>query len=129
MDNVIIQSADSAGRLTFSDTEGDYFTAAYDSPDLRVSKRVWGYTDCELLVDLFRSMALDWKGWDGERRWSSVEGEFTVAGTSDRLGHIKLALRFVQFEGREPWKAEPVLNVEAGQLDAIAENVRRFFTP
>jgi hypothetical protein len=126
--DVFIQSADSAARLALSSIDGDYFTATFESPHLRVSKRVWGYTDCQFLADLFRSLAQDWKGWEGERTWESIEGEFGVSASSDRLGHIRLKLRFREVEGREPWMAEPALNVEAGQLNAIADAVQRFFT-
>lgn len=127
MNEIIIKSADTAAKLVFTNVEGDYFTALYESPELRVSRRIWGYTDCELLVDLFEYMAKEWKGWEGEKEWASIEGEFALSCLSDKKGHIHLKLRFVQFEGREPWKAEPTLNLEAGLLDGIAKNVRGFF--
>ena len=127
MPEVIIKSADSSASLVFSDIEGDYFTARFLSPELNVSKRVWGYTDCELLVDLFEYLAQEWKGWDGEKNWSSLEGEFSVSCSADKKGHVHLRLKFKQHEGREPWAAEPSLNLEAGMLEGVARNVRRFF--
>jgi hypothetical protein len=127
MPELVIKSADSSASLIFSDIEGDYFTAKFHSPELTVTKRVWGYTDCKLLVNLFEYLAQEWKGWDGEKDWASLEGEFSVSCSSDKKGHVHLKLRFRQYEGREPWIAEPSLNLEAGMLEGVAKNVRKFF--
>jgi len=127
MNEVTIKSTDSGAKLVFSGIEGDYFVATYDSPEVRVSKRVWGYSDCELFVDLFESMAAEWRGWEGEKIWSSIEGEFSVSGASDKKGHIRLKLGFTKFEGSEPWKLESILNLEAGLIDGIAKKLRSFF--
>lgn len=127
MNEVTIKSADTAAKLIFSNIEGDYFTASFESPELRTSRRVWGYTDCEFLVNLFEYMAKEWKGWEGEQTWTSIEGEFGLSCSSDRQGHVRIKLFFVQFEGMEPWKAEPTLNLEAGLMDEIAKNMRKFF--
>jgi hypothetical protein len=124
---LVLKSADSASTLTLSDIVGDRFTACYSSPEVTVSRRVWAYTDFGLLVDLFQSMARDWKGWDGERTWGSIEGEFSISATADRLGHVSLSLGFTQNDASEPWSVSVQLNLEAGQLERIARHVTALF--
>ena len=126
-DEVRIKSADTAATLAFSAKDGDYFIASYESPALRASIRVYGYTDCEALVELFESMSRDWKGWEGERNWVSLEGEFGFSCTSDGKGHVALKLGFAQMYDPEPWRAQSTLNLEAGLLDSVATSVRKFF--
>ena len=52
----------------------------YESSKLTPCKRVWGYTDRELLVQLFEFMAAYWKGWVGSEEFASVEGDFALIG-------------------------------------------------
>lgn len=127
MNEVIIKSADTAAQFVLSNIEGDYFTAAYKSHDLFISRRVWGYTDCELLVDLFAYMAKEWKGWDGEIDWTSLEQEFSISCSSDQKGHIAVTLKFSQYEGAEPWEAQATLNLESGLMERASKDVRAFF--
>ena len=127
MSQVTIHSVDTSAKFTFSNAEGDYFTATYESPDLRVSKRVWGYTDCGLLVDLFEYMTKEWKGWKGEKDWASIEGELSISCASDNKGHIRMNIRLTQFEGPEPWRVEAAINLEVGLIEGLAENIRGFF--
>lgn len=127
MNEVVIKSADTAAQLVLSNIEGDYFTAAYKSHDVFLSRRVWGYTDCDLLVDLFAYMAKEWKGWDGEIEWASIEQEFSITCTSDQKGHIAVKLKFFQYEGAEPWDVQVTLNLESGLMEKASKNVKAFF--
>ncbi|MBT3013166.1 MAG: hypothetical protein KUF77_15470 [Candidatus Thiodiazotropha sp. (ex Lucina aurantia)] len=123
----IIKSVETGASLVFTSKEGDYFTVRYESPELSLSKRVWGYTDCELLVQLFEFMAANWKGWEGSEEWVSIEGEFALSGTSDKLGHVKLALSFQEHEGSETWSASTSLRLESSIMEGVAKQVRSFF--
>ncbi|BAP78356.1 hypothetical protein MT1_1179 [Pseudomonas sp. MT-1] len=127
MNEVIIKSADTAAQLVLSDIEGDYFTATYKSNDIFVSRRVWGYTDCNLLVDLFSYMAKEWKGWDGEINWASIEQELSITCTSDQKGHIEVKLKLSKYEDAEPWEAQVVLNLESGVMEKASKDVKAFF--
>jgi hypothetical protein len=127
MESVIIKSANTSAALTFCEKEGDYFQVIFDGPAVKLSKKVWGYTDCELLVDLFEYMAKEWKGWSGAQEWSSIEGEFWISATCDSLGHIMLSLSLKEFDGPEPWESIAKLGIDSGQLDSTAKKVREFF--
>lgn len=127
MNEVVIKSADTVAQLVLSNIEGDYFTVAYKRNDIFLSRRVWGYTDCDLLVDLFAYMAKEWKGWSGEIEWASIEQEFSITCTSDQKGHIVIKLKISQYEGAEPWDAQVTLNLESGLMEDASKNVKAFF--
>src|SRR3990167_3321506 len=127
MNEVVIKSADTAAQLVLSNIDGDYFTAAYKSHDVFFSRRVWGYTDCDLLVDLFAYLAKEWKGWSGEIEWVSIEQEFAITCASDQKGHIAVKLKFSQYEGAEPWDAQVTLNLESGLMEKASKNVEALF--
>ena len=127
MESVVIKSANTSATLTLCEKEGDYFWAIFDSPSVKVAKRVWGYTDCELLVDLFEFMAEEWKGWQGEKAWWSIEGEFGVSATCDSLGHIMLSLSFKEYDGPELWESKVNIGIDSGQLDSVEKKVKEFF--
>jgi len=43
------------------------------------------------LADFFASLARDWLGWDGERRWDSVEDDLGI-GASWKSGFVRLRI-------------------------------------
>ena len=122
-----IRSADTSAQLSFSQKESDYFVVTYVSPGASFSRRVWGYTDCNLLVELFEYMAREWKGWDGEISWASPEGDFSLIAVSDKKGHISLKLRLSQTDDSEPWQADVTLNLESGLMNNASHQIRDFF--
>ncbi|WP_316367281.1 DUF6228 family protein [Candidatus Thiodiazotropha sp. CDECU1] len=127
MESAHIKSTSTSATLIFREREGDYFSIVYDSPAVKIQKRVWGYTDCQALVGLFQSLAQDWKGWEGVREWSSIEGEFGLSASSDNLGHIELSISFAEFDAPEEWSAKVCLLLDSGQTESIAKKVRVFF--
>lgn len=127
MDSVVIKSANTAATLTFSERDGDYFCVAYESPSVKLRKRVWGYIDCEILVNLFEFIAKEWKGWDGAQEWASIEGEFGMSATCDKLGHVMLIITIKEFDGPEVWSSQVRLGLDAGQTENIAKKVGQFF--
>jgi len=74
----------------------------------------------------FDEMATSWRGWEGEKAWAEIEGRVSLRATSDRLGHLALRVRLRPDPARFG-QAEEVVELEAGQLDHLAEEVRRFF--
>ena len=109
-----------------SSGDNDYFGVEVEEPSLQASARVYAYR-AEGIVDLFAAMARDWKGWDGPRQWESLEGEFGLECTSDGKGHIELAISLSPSAWPHPWKVHATAQAEAGQLDGLADSVRRFF--
>lgn len=128
MEEFEIKSAHSASRIRFFGIEGDYFRVEMTNPEYSGAVRVWAYTDAHGLADFFAAIAENWKGWQGEKKWYSLEGAFSIVATSDKLGHISLAVEMHHdFGATEPWRLRATVAVDAGQLDAIAKDAKDFF--
>jgi hypothetical protein len=125
--SVEIRSSSGRRGLRFHSRDGDYFVASIEGDGPQASVRVWGYTDCHLLVDLFASIARDWQGWQGERTWASIEGEFRITATTSRLGRVTLKVELAHTDGEDDWRLTVPVFTEAGQLDAVARRVASFF--
>jgi len=127
MNDCVLKSPISSAILTFYDRDVEYFTVMYANPSVKLKKRVWGYTDCNLLIDLFMSIASEWRGWKGIKQWASIEGDFSISATCDSLGHVMLNIILVEFDGPEPWMSEVQLGLEPSQTDDIAKSIKVFF--
>ena len=74
---------------------------------------------------LFREMADHWQGWDGEKTWAALDGEFTLRATSTSLGRITVMIEMVELSGA--FRLEATLALEAGQLENISKRVESVF--
>jgi len=126
---MVIKSVNSDTTLEFREPEGDYCQVHLTAHDHSARKRVFMYRDGADLVSLFRAAAADWRGWSGERRWKSVEGELSVSLETDGLGHITMSVSVADELGDrpDPWCLQTTLTLEAGQLARVARDAERFF--
>jgi Family of unknown function (DUF6228) len=127
LDHFDIKSSSTDTVLRLLGRNGDYFTVAIQGTAVSAARVVWGYTDCDLLVQLFQSMARDWRGWTDARKWDSIAGEFALSCTCDRAGHVRLGVTLHVADAAERWRVEYTLTVEAGQLQALAAGIAAFF--
>lgn len=80
------------------------------------------------IATLFAWAARNWKGWDGARVSESLEGEFRLELSCDRLGHVALAVALSSDGGLlDAWSFPARLGLDAGQLEAIARELEHFF--
>jgi hypothetical protein len=128
MSKVTIKSANTGAKLEFSGVRNEYFTVEFSSVSLSASHAVWVYAgDCERLVNLFLEMAESWTGWEGAKTWDAIEGDFSLSCTCDKLGHITLEVELVGRDAPELWSAKFNVEVEAGQLEKIANEMKALF--
>ncbi|MBD2771415.1 DUF6228 family protein [Iningainema tapete] len=130
---VTIKSTSTDAILKFLNFDNYCFIVLLESHAINASKEVWistgdNYCDPQSLVNHFKEMALEWKGWEGEKTWSSIEGDLILSCTSDKLGHINLEVQLLQFNRPESWSATLNLSTEAGQLEKISNEVATFFS-
>jgi hypothetical protein len=109
----------------------DYLIVTLKSEALSASARIYNYHYAHGVAGLaqfFDEIAANWRGWPGAKRWESIEGDFKLACSSDSLGHIEIIVELGSWV-TDPvgWYVRYALTVEAGQLDALSENMRRFF--
>ncbi len=77
-------------------------------------------------VAFFRYLAEHWNGWKGTKTWNSSEKELTLEVTRDSTGHLKLIVSILN-GGLYDWKLSGILELEAGQLEEIARQIKVFF--
>ncbi len=71
------------------------------------------------LAEFLASLDADWRGWDGEREWRSLEREVHLAATHEKTNTVLLRVTFE--DGAPPrWRCEAELEVDPGALRAPA---------
>ncbi len=132
MDEFLIRSAAGSGGLLF-------YNRSPREPEKPISGFWVRVTDLHLSgalnvyagympshpAGLFADMARHWTGWKGEMGWSSLEDELNLRCSHDRLGHI--VIRVLLHSEYPSWQLEASVTTEAGQLQALASQAKRFF--
>jgi hypothetical protein len=116
-------------KLIFFNRRGDYFNVRLEGCSATAEIRVWGYTDCELLLDMFDAMEAAPQGWESPFEWSSIEGELTLKATSDKLGHVLINVKLYdrQNGGGEAWSLSAGIETALGELPGLAAEAKKFF--
>lgn len=63
----------------------------------------------------FRSLAQDWRGWDGDREWTSLEGDLHLTAKHD--GHVRVQ---ASLRPQNDWTVTALISLEAGEELAAA---------
>jgi hypothetical protein len=106
----------------------EYYQVILKAQDLTASAKVYAFEPHGALVQYFADLAAHWKGWDGEKKWSSLEGEFTLSCKSNGHGHVEMKVMLKSGLYEDDWSVQIMMNVDAGQLEEIASNIKRFFS-
>ena len=130
---MIIKCCENDGELEFSKKEGLFLSAGKEYFRVTIrSKHLISFTDVYAfdpfdsnLVRFFENLAENWKGFDGEKKWSSLEGEFSLDCTSDNLGHF--ALEATIRNNEDTRYARKTIFIESGQLENISLEAKDFF--
>ncbi len=123
---VTIKSASDGTRLTFSDLEGESFTALMENPLFsgRIVASTYHSGPPSLLFD---EIAAEWRGWKKEKEWAALEDELRLTATSDHTGHITLRVVMRDSGHANGWRLDASLVLESGQLEALAQEVSKVF--
>jgi Family of unknown function (DUF6228) len=111
---------DSAGWL-------ESYAVELEAFDFHASIRVENPSFGQPPAQLFNELAANWNGWEGTKVWRAIEGELELKATSDRLGHVTLAVAVSPYPSAGQWSAQAEVTVEAGQLERLASDARLFF--
>ena len=102
----------------------EYFLASLTGRGINAQARVGKYM-AEPFANLFEYLSTNWKGWKGERAWESLEGEFRLGATADLTGHTRINIHL--HDGAPArWEVNTFVEVEAGQLERLAQDAREF---
>jgi hypothetical protein len=124
--SAIIGSYETKLELTCPERDPDgtarTLLARLDGPGLSAS--VSAYDDnYGHLVTFFDDLAASWRGWDGERSFGSLEGDFDITAKHD--GHIRLSLHLRPTDGPGNWNVSASVTVDAGEdISSAAADVR-----
>jgi len=131
---VIIKCSRSSDELELSEREGlrrtdggEYFRVTIKGHGLIASSQVYAFEPNCGMEQFFEDIAASWRGWKGEKKWSSLEGELSLVCTSDSLGHIAVEATLNSGLGEDGWSVRNVFYFDAGQLEQIASDVKKFF--
>jgi hypothetical protein len=104
----------------------EYLRVSITGHDLMASSSEIYMYGAEHLADFFEDLAANWKGWEGEKERGSIEGDFNIIATADQLGHIELRIQLRSGPYSDAWSVETCIDVDAGQIEQIAKEVKRF---
>jgi hypothetical protein len=132
-DSVTIRSSRSAGKLKFTDAQPpslrypvEYLRVSVEDRDIAASSsRVYIHEPHDLAA-FFDELVAHWKGWEGEKHWDSVEGDFALSCVADGLGHVALQVTLKSGLYEDDWCVKAVIQVDAGQLKDVAAKVKAF---
>jgi len=93
-DQVTIKSAQDGSVLELLGTSrSDTFRAHLRGGGFDGTVEVYELGPPKHLAAFFRDLALHWRGWQGEKRWASLEGQLSLSAKSDSTGHTQLDVR------------------------------------
>jgi hypothetical protein len=110
-------------RIERDPERDDYWIAGLSCGALEASLRFYE-TRLGGLAEYFEALAEAWRGWSGERRWESLEGDVALVAVHDGHGTVRLraTLRTEAFS-QHRWNASAELLLDAGGLDRVARLV------
>lgn len=116
-----------ATLIALSHEATDSVLVTITESDLTASRVVQGACSGGLdsLAAFFVGLANDWRGWEGERVYESLEHDLRLAAEHD--GHVRLKVRLWQSSDPNGWSVETRLTLEPGEeLARVAEDLTRF---
>jgi hypothetical protein len=103
------------------------FKVRVTDQDLVAEGRVYaGYANTHP-APLFAQLASNWKGWQGEFVWESLEGELALRCSQDRAGHVFIRVSLSSGHTDQAWNVRATIMAEAGQLEELARSAEVFF--
>ncbi len=85
-------------------------------------------TGFDELTGFFGVLASEWRGWQGERAYESLERELRLTATHD--GHVRLAVQLRQSTVADGWLAAAVLRLDPGEeMTRVAADVTALLSP
>lgn len=128
MNSVSFKSPRDGSILTFTVLKRDRnetdFEIAVATPQFSGKSSVSTYSAGSPAA-MFTGMAAEWKGWKGEKSWGDLEDRGILSATCDSTGHVsmKVVLNGINYDSN----LSVTLIYESGQLDRMAQEIRRLF--
>lgn len=142
MEDVTVESSSGSGVLSLSEftRPGDdgwcSFRAKLEARGLAASLEVDDHISLSIepvpslgdrtgtfgLTQLVADTAEEFAGWEGQKRWESLEGQLVVSAVSERTGHAVFTVEIT-----EGWRASITLRLDVEQRKRWAREMDRVF--
>jgi hypothetical protein len=104
------------------------YRLTFQSPELTTSMNVYNAPYGTSLNYYFDDLAQNWQGWDQSKNWRSLEGEFSLETFMSKTGHANMQVKMYIYGRSEDDSVVKInLDIEAGQLEKISNEVKNFF--
>lgn len=105
------------------DGTSDYLVVTANLEGLRASKRVYDFDRWSALLSYFEELELNWRGWDGDKTFDALEGDFRLSAKHD--GHVRVSFELEDSTPPNPWAAKGKIVLDPGEeLTAAVEALR-----
>ena len=103
------------------------FTVRIDATGLSATTVVRSFETQQGLREFFGSLASDWRGWQGTRRWESIEHHLAIEATVDHHGHVALTFTLQRHYRPDAWSVTVTVSVDAGEeMTKLASRIDDF---
>ena len=132
---MLVRGEANGSSIELSEEEGltkpggsEFYRVTLRGNEFEASTRVYAFDPMDKgLPKFFDGLARDWKGWEGTRHWSSLEGEFELEFRHDGIGHAETVATIHSNRHGHGWSGEIRFDIAAGELERIAKDINRFF--
>lgn len=107
----------------------EYYSLSLSGRAMNATIRVCNSPYGESPSDFFSILASEWQGWEGEKEWAALEGEYKMSAKCDSTGHVTLIIKIWSGNWEPFWSSEVAMIIEAGQLEGIARESKSFLYP
>ena len=133
MDSVIIRGEGGAEQIELArkyengTLDGEYFSVHFTGQRLEASAPVYAFNPFgEDLPTFFARLAKE-IGSESKLNWGSLEGEFELDCSLDRLGHVEIEAKLVSNQLSPGWTAELRFTMDTSQVEQAAAQLKLFF--
>jgi hypothetical protein len=78
-------------------------------------------------AEFFQDLANHWSGWQEEKTWGAMEGEYSIEASMSKTGHASIRFNTNVYYSPGEWVAIASVDIEAGQLERLAKKAKLFF--
>ena len=97
------------------------------APDFSASIKVYNLPYGTHPNDYFEQLSKELKGWNGQKDWGTIEGEYSLSARFKTIGLILLEVFLHSPNG--DWTSTITMPIEPGQLENISKKLKTFFQP
>lgn len=118
-----------SGKLTLGPVHDECLQISYVNEGATLETQTFLYNDGERIKSYFKDLSDHWKGWEGAKKWESVEKDFILSATHNRLGIVEVQVQLEkELNNNERWEFKGIVEIELGSLDDVVKKIETLFS-